>query len=627
MKILLVAINAKYIHSNLAVYCLKSYTEHFCKNDKMNIEIAEYTINNEVDDIINNIYLEKPDVLAFSCYIWNIEYVSKVLTEIKKILPNVRIWLGGPEASYNGNELMEKHSEIDVIIKGEGEETFKELTELFEEAYGSNSGNINEDSESMAVDISEYIAADINMGLYNIKGIDYRTIGDGRLRSNAMRNPINMDDIPFPYKELSDFENRIIYYESSRGCPFSCSYCLSSIEKKLRFRSIELVKKELQFFLDNKVPQVKFVDRTFNCKKSHAMDIWQYILEHDNGITNFHFEIAADLIDEEELVLLQKMRPGLIQLEIGVQSVNEDTIEEIKRKMDIDKVKSVVDRINSFGNIHQHLDLIAGLPKENLNDFIHSFNTVYNFKPQELQLGFLKVLSGSYMHEQKENYGIAYREFPPYEVLYTNWMSYEDILLLKSVEEMVECYFNSAQFTLSLAELQNYYEEPFKMFEELGNYYKEHFNSEIKHSRIARYNILLDFYKERIIEGDIASFIHCLTFDVYLRENAKKRPDYAMDMGIYKDLIKTYAKQENLMRSEHIEVIDTGVYDKIQWQLISDVEFLSECKLIEPIAIEGTVDNEERYKYLVIFDYSYKNPLTHQCKVKVVKVNYDKKEC
>lgn len=280
---------------------------------------------------------------------------------------------------------------------------------------------------------------------------------------------MDMSLIPFPYKDIKDFENKIIYYESSRGCPFSCSYCLSSVEKTLRFRRIDLVKQELKFFLDNKVSQVKFVDRTFNCRKSHAMEIWRFIYENDNGITNFHFEVAADLIDDEQLELISHMREGLIQLEIGVQSTNELTINEIHRTMKLEKLKKVVKRINSFNNTHQHLDLIAGLPFENLESFKNSFNEVYFMKPKELQLGFLKVLSGSYMYDNRDTYGIKFKEYPPYEVLSTKWISYADILLLKGVEEMVEVYYNSGQFVLGLNFVENFLKLLLRCFMSLVN--------------------------------------------------------------------------------------------------------------------------------------------------------------
>ena len=289
--------------------------------------------------------------------------------------------------------------------------------------------------------------------LCGIKGISYRK-HDGEIEENQWREIMDLSKVPFVYEDMDEFRNKIIYYETSRGCPFSCSYCLSSVDKCLRFRDLKLVKKELQFFLDNEVPQVKFVDRTFNCKHDHALEIWRYIAENDNGITNFHFEISADLLNEEELALLGTMREGLVQLEIGVQSTNPKTIGEIKRTMRFEKVSDAVKRVNAGRNIHQHLDLIAGLPYEDYESFGKSFNDVYALSPEQLQLGFLKVLKGSYMEEHTEEYGLVYKSLPPYEVLYTKWLSYEDVLKLKRIEEMVEVC-DRGQFSYTLEHLGN----------------------------------------------------------------------------------------------------------------------------------------------------------------------------
>ena len=419
-KILLTAINAKYIHSNLAVYSLKKYAE----DTGADIEIAEYTINQYVTDIVQSIYLKKPQVIAFSCYIWNRDHVGRVIEDIVRVLPDTEIWVGGPEGAYNAAAFMEEYPEITGIMIGEGENIFKNLVYYYTQE---------------APLLSE------------IKGIIYRNRENGKVITNPTEPLLDMSSIPFPYDNLELFRNKIIYYESSRGCPFSCSYCLSSIDKKLRFRNTELVKRELKIFIDNNIPQVKFVDRTFNCKKSHAMEIWKFILEQDNGITNFHFEISADLLDEEALELLSRMRPGLVQFEIGVQSTNPMTIAEIDRTMNTERLKTVVGRINGFGNIHQHLDLIAGLPYEDFDSFKKSFNDVYAMKPEQLQLGFLKVLSGAEMELRAESYGLVYSSHPPYEVLYTKWLSYDEILKLKKIEQVVEIYYNSRQFTNTIS--------------------------------------------------------------------------------------------------------------------------------------------------------------------------------
>ena len=360
---------------------------------------------------------------------------------------------------------------------------------------------------------------------------------------------------------MAGFENRIVYYESSRGCPFSCSYCLSSIDKSVRFRSLSLVKKELDFFLERKVPQVKFVDRTFNCRREHTLGIWKHILDHDNGVTNFHFEVSADLFDQEELEMIGRMRPGLIQLEIGVQSTNPDTIREIRRKMDLTKLEAAVDRVHGYRNTHQHLDLIAGLPWEVLDSFLQSFDDVYRMEPDQLQLGFLKVLKGSYMASQAGAYGLRYRMTPPYEVLSTRWLSYEDVIRLKAMEEMVEVYYNSGQFSNTLKLLEQEYPSPSELFLDLVAYYEDHGFAGLSHSRMARYEILYGFIKEREERktghgqtGEAASdtclsaFRDRLMEDLYLRENAKSRPSFAMDQGPFKDRIREFFQTEEQER-------------------------------------------------------------------------------
>ena len=595
MKILLTAINAKYIHSNLAVYSLQAYARKYQEH----IGLAEFTINQNKEEILKGIFRRKPEVLCISCYIWNISLVKELVREIHKILPDTAIWLGGPEVSYDAEKVLKDHPEITGIMKGEGEATFLELAACYVESKTSEE----------RVDRLEQIA-----------GITYRRrFADeennkaqdecAAIRDNGWHNVMDLSEIPFVYENLENFENRIIYYESSRGCPFSCSYCLSSVEKTLRFRNMDLVKKELKFFLDNKVSQVKFVDRTFNCKKSHAMEIWKYIHENDNGITNFHFEVAADLIDDEQLEIISKMRDGLIQLEIGVQSTNENTINEIHRTMKLDRLKGVVSKINSFGNTHQHLDLIAGLPFEDLESFKKSFNDVYYMRPKELQLGFLKVLSGSYMYDNKETYEIKFKEYPPYEVLSTKWISYDDILLLKGVEEMVEVYYNSGQFVLGLNFIENFFETPFNMFYELSKYYEEHFEKSAKHARITRYTQLISFMETRINEKELSKLKLLLTFDIYLRENAKSRPEFAKDNSLYKDEIKYIAKELGLRKNEHIEVLGKEDFDTIPLELISDVSYINcDC----PSDILSLED-----KTFLIFDYQYKNVITNQCRIKI----------
>ncbi len=548
MKYLLAAINAKYIHSNLGIYSLKKYAEEKL-SDPPQIELGEYTINHQMDRILQDIYRRSPDVAGFSCYIWNILYVKELVRNLKKVMPKLRIWLGGPEVSYDAVRVLKELPEVELVMLGEGEETFRRLLELSEQELAERMPSEEENNPRNARR---------EEALYQLPGIAFRD-EDGNIIQTVPAPLLSLDEIPFSYGDLKGLEHRIIYYESSRGCPFSCSYCLSSIDKSVRFRDIGLVKQELDFFLERRVPQVKFVDRTFNCKKSHAMAIWQHILEHDNGVTNFHFEIAADLLDEEELHLLEQMRPGLIQLEIGVQSTNPDTICEIKRKMDLAKLKQVVERINRGHNIHQHLDLIAGLPHEDYSSFCTSFNAVYEMRPEQLQLGFLKVLKGSYMHERAQEYGLVYRELPPYEVLSTRWLSYADVLKLKGIEDMVEVYYNSGQFTQTLKQLESQFSDAFSMYENLARYYDRKQLTGLNHSRIARYEILHQFIKEELPLVDIGRMEDCMMVDLYLRENVKSRPSFALDQSPYKEQIRSRIPDLRTLGTQvHGEVLRSG---------------------------------------------------------------------
>ena len=525
MKILLAACNAKYIHSNLAVYDLQAYASDYADH----IVLKEYTINQQKDDIMRDIHLEHLDVVCAPRHIWNLSFVKELMADLIKILPGADFWAGGPEVSYDAEKFLTENSEFKGVMVGEGEETFKELAGYYVEKNPQN--------------------------LKDMTGICYRD-GD-QIIHNGWRHIMDLSSIPFIYKDLSEFKNRIIYYESSRGCPFSCSYCLSSIDKKLRFRDTETVKKELQFFIDNKVPQVKFVDRTFNCKHDHAMAIWKYINEHDNGVTNFHFEISADLLREEELQEMSTMRPGLIQLEIGVQSTNPDTIKAIHRTMDFEKLKGIVDRIHSFGNIHQHLDLIAGLPYEDYDSFRHSFNDVYALKPQQLQLGFLKVLKGSHMMEMCREYGIVYKTQEPYEVLSTKWLDYDHVLKLKTVENMVEVYYNSGQFQNTLEYLEKFFPDAFSIYERLGSFYMEKGYGDVSHTRMRRYEILLEFLED-VPEISMDQVKDQMVYDLYLRENLKSRPGFARDQKPFERQIWDFRKREKVAKNAHVEVFADG---------------------------------------------------------------------
>lgn len=600
MEILLVAVNAKYIHSNLAVYSLKAYAEERLKEvEHVNIAIAEYTINQQTDEILRDIYKRKPDMLCISCYIWNISYVKEIVREVRKVLPEVILWLGGPEVSYDSCETLRCLPEADGVMKGEGEETF---TELLLHYAGRRSLAAGREGSGKS--------------LAEIAGITWRRDRDGRsdetapeemlregdaIGENPWRPVMDLSRVPFVYKDMDIFENKIIYYESSRGCPFSCSYCLSSVDKCLRFRDLSLVKRELQFFLDHKVPQVKFVDRTFNCKHDHAMEVWTYIQEHDNGITNFHFEISADLLNEEELELIRHMRPGLIQLEIGVQSTNPKTIREIRRTMRFEEVARTVKRINSYGNIHQHLDLIAGLPYEDYESFGKSFDDVYALQPEQLQLGFLKVLKGSYMEEQKACYGLVYKSAPPYEVLSTKWLPYKDTLRLKGIEEMVEVYYNSRQFCCTLPRLIRKWAGPFAFFEELSEYYEREKLTQASHARAARYEILLSFAREKD-EAHLEEYRQLLTLDFYLRENAKNRPDFAGCERVSKELARAFYDREEKERN-YLRGYEG--YDKRKLRKMTHLEAFS----------YHVLEDMREGECVVLFDYQNRSPLNHQAAV------------
>lgn len=548
MKILLAAVNAKYIHSNLAVYSLRAAARSY----REQIEIGEYTINQHIDVILGDIYRRQPDVVAFSCYIWNRSLVGELLTELPKVLPGVRLWAGGPEVSYDAEEFLQEFPDVSGVMRGEGEGVFRELAACYIEGTGS---------------------------LSQIAGLTYRDDG-GRIQTNPDAALPDMDELPFAYEEPGFFRNKIIYYESSRGCPFRCSYCLSSLDKSVRYRNTERVKRELACFLEAKVPQVKFVDRTFNCSPGRAEELWEWILEHDNGITNFHFEIAADLLTEAELKIMSRMRPGLIQLETGVQSTNPGTIRAIDRVMDVGTVARMTERVRSFGNIHQHLDLIAGLPGEDLQSFRKSFDEVFAMKPEQLQLGFLKVLKGTKIRREASKYKIRFHEKPPYEVLSTDALSYGDILILKGVEEMTEVYYNSHQFHRTLEGILGKYESPFIFFRNLAEYYQHKGYGNISHSRMARYEILREFLKEEGFAS--AAYDQRMVCDLYARENLKSRPAFAADLSPYRKELKEYTKEYG--RQVHVEV------------------FALE---------EGTA--------FVLFDYRRRNPLTNEAYIERLK--------
>ena len=604
MRFLLCGINAKYIHSNLAIFSLKAYADRK-KIPGAEIILKEYTINNYVEDILQDLYEEKADVVIFSCYIWNISFVRELAAELKKVSPAVKIWAGGPEVSYAANKFLEQNPAFDLIMQGEGEEVFSELIRfVVEDKHFAGEDNVY---PTNYIDMSK---------LQKLQGIAVWDFSGEAALGNAESNIgnktkiintgfatlMNMDTIPFVYEDFHLFEHKILYYETSRGCPFCCSYCLSSVDKTVRFRSLPIVKKELDAFLEAKVPQVKFVDRTFNCNRQRAIDIWSYLVEHDNGITNFHFEISSDLLGEEELELFAKMRPGLIQLEIGVQSTNGETVDAIHRHMDLDKLFYYVDRVHELGNIHQHLDLIAGLPYENYERFGCSFDDLYAHEPDQLQLGFLKVLKGTMMEEEVKKYSILYRNQPPYEVLGTKWLSYDEIILLKGVEELVELYYNSGQYTLTLKYAVPFFESPFRFYEMFSAWYRGKSYHKLNHNRLEKYNILREFLREHIDENEWDTLDEIMIYDMYLRENVKGRPAWAKDTAQYKKEWKAlYREQGEKLFPEDVQA---GIYDSKRAANQSHIEvFEIDIKKFEQ---SGQVEKKQMF---CLFDYSRRNPL------------------
>lgn len=601
MKFLLAALNAKYIHSNPALYSLRAYAGEHNAELAQDVEIAEYTINQPLEEILADIYERKPDAAAFSCYIWNWKMISELIGELHQIMPELPIWLGGPEVSFDAEQLLEEYPFLTGIMVGEGEATFSELLGFYEK---KNSGRY---SRQFQMQIAAFWPGAVSQaGLDSIKGIVFRDPVSKKIVRTEPRELTVIDSQPFFYQNMEGFENRIVYYESSRGCPFRCSYCLSSIDKKVRLRDMELVKKELQFFLDKKVPQVKFIDRTFNCNHRHAQEIWRYIQEHDNGVTNFHFEISADMLNGEELAILGKMRPGLVQLEIGVQSTNPKTLKEVRRFADLDKLRHAVVRIHAEHNIHVHLDLIAGLPYEDMDSFVRSFNDVYAMRPEQLQLGFLKVLKGSYMEEMASEYGLVYRKCPPYEVLYTKWLSYDDVIRLKKVEEMVELYYNSGQFTHILPVLVRRFGSAFEMYDRLALFYQEKGYFVNSPARSRRYEVLLEFAEQEDAER-IGLYRELAVYDMYLRENAKSRPAFASDQRSYYDRIAGFYREEEenraylpdygeyqakqLQRMTHLEIFEWPV-DKTAWELW-----------------EMSTEEKRQEQTALLFDYRRRDPM------------------
>lgn len=538
-KVILAALNAKYIHSNLALRYLSRFQNN---NQKHHVETMEFTINQRLDFIAEELFRKQPDVVLFSCYIWNVEMLRQLCPILKKIMPDCVIGFGGPEVSYESETFLRENPSVDFVMRGEGELVF---TKYLEHLDAGNPATLGE-----------------------IESLTYRQ-GD-EIFSTPQMHPMDLALLPFPYEDdFSDVQNQIIYYESSRGCPYHCGYCLSSVENGVRFVPLDKVLPDLQKFLDKNVPQVKFIDRTFNCKKSHAMAIWKYLHEHDNGVTNFHFEITADLIDQETIDFLKTVRKGLFQFEIGVQSTNPQTIRAINRNVDFAALSEIVQQIKDGGNIHQHLDLIAGLPYEDYDSFGCSFNDVYALHPEQLQLGFLKVLKGSMLHQKQKEFEIVYHDTAPYEVLTTHELPYADTLRLKYVEEMVETYYNSGRFLNTLAYLVPLYESPFAFFEALSQFWVGENYHYLGLSKMGLFDVLWRFVEQNP-KVDKRKLQWEMKFDIALHEKPKKLPAWLTvtneeqwhdkvfafygNPALWQKCLPHYKSNKEAIRQTHLEV-------------------------------------------------------------------------
>ncbi|MBQ9828500.1 MAG: DUF4080 domain-containing protein [Lachnospiraceae bacterium] len=550
MKILLTAVNAKYIHMNPAVRILKAYADEYGSIT----EIAEYTVNMEYDIILRDICRRKPGVIAFSCYIWNISFVRKLAEDVKIVLPGTDIWLGGPEVSFDAEKRLEETACLKGVIRGEGEIPFKELCAHYAEGK----------------EISE------------VPGITYRS--GNSIITNPDAPQIPLDDVPFIYGDMTEYADRLVYYETSRGCPFSCSYCLSSRDRPVRFRSMELLEKELQVFLDAGVRTVKFTDRTFNIDHDHAQSIWRFIKEHDNGKTVFHFEIGADLLNDDEIKLLSSMRPGLVQLEIGVQSTNPETLNAVNRKHGLNRILKASEALRKNGNMHIHLDLIAGLPYEDLESFKRSFDQVIALRPHDMQLGFLKLLKGCELSERAEEYGLTASKEPPYEVRRTPWLSPEDIFELKDVEEMCGVYYNSGRFRNTVERLAETAGSHYRVFKELADLYKKKGWAGRPHTHLNRAENLARL-------TDAEEIKELILYDLYLNENLKKRPSWAQDQRSDAALKALYSKYKTPGKDIHIE------------RFGFDVKAYSE---------NGRLVKKENY---LVFDYGKRDIITNDAEV------------
>ncbi len=596
MKLLLTTLNSKFTHTSLAL----RYIENALDDIDVDVTLNEYTINNQLDYIVRDIYTKKYDVITFSVYIWNVEETLIIAENLKKVSPDTKILFGGPEVTFESDKFLKKHKCVDVIIRGEGEISFSNLIKRFVEA--------------------DFPKQTQSPNLEGLKGITYRTQDKSLYSSElgiivAEEQPLihDLDFVKFPYKTFEGLEHRILYYESSRGCPFSCQYCLSSTIKGVRFFSIDRVKSDLKRFVDLNVMQVKFIDRTFNADPKRSLEIFKYLSEIDNGYTNFHFEITADRLDQETIVFLENVRPGLFQFEIGVQTTHEPTLKEIRRYVEFDKLKGICNTIKSYKNIHLHLDLIAGLPYENYDRFMKSFDDVYSIRPEMVQLGFLKLLKGSGLRMRKEKYGYIYNEQPPYEIMATADLSFDEMIQLKGIEDMVEHFYNNNKFTFTLEFIIKVNKLlPSKLYEMLSEYWHGNGWHHKAHNQDAMYEILKAFYSDmRLEKTDI--FEEVLKFD-YVRQSSRRKLYNEKETVAFRQFSHAFLQNE-----ENIEKYLESYKGQSAKQIVKKVRF--ETFMFDvPTLIESDYELEAivSKKVIVLFDYNVDNNIFETCKYHVI---------
>jgi len=616
MKTVIAALNSKYIHSALAPWCLKSC----CDKDCGEIVIKEYTINDNPDGILASIYAEKADVVAFSCYIWNISLVLRLCSDLKKVAPAAFIVLGGPEVSYDADVLLRENPSVDAVICGEGEIPFSLLLKALQSGCSTSP----------------------EKNFRNIPGLVFRSPSGGDIFSSVIDEPYfprdSLDMLPSPYSDemLDSLGDRILYYESSRGCPYSCSYCLSSTTKGVRYLSLDRVKKDLEKFYKRGARQVKFVDRTFNCNRERAKELFRYIIDSFGPGINFHFEAAADHFDDEMIGILSGAEPGLIQFEIGIQSFNGNTLEAVHRKSDTDLLYKNISKLISAGNIHVHLDLIAGLPYEDFRTFKKSFDKTYSLFPHQLQLGFLKLLKGSLIRREKERYKYKYREYPPYEVLSNAFISYDELTILKGIENLVEKYHNSGRFSETIKYLAK--DGPFEFFLSFHKYCRENGLLERPVAMRELYGILLGFVGSKMPAKETGFVRELMKLDFLASDNSGQLPGVLKDeLPVdYKKRLHRFLQDEgNILKylSGYYGMPVSAIIRKIH---VEPFNFNVTCNgegypgyisgryepVPEPVCnpvydtVRGSVHGSARGsgqdsgKIYILFDYSERNPVT-----------------